>query len=129
MTDPSPAARARVPVCRAADVPEGGCIAVADGTVLLARVDGRLVAYRNRCLHKGARLDDGTVRNGYLTCAQHFWRYRLADGRKAGSEAALESVPMDVVDGEVHVTPPAEPASIRALLFDHARTWTREGSR
>jgi nitrite reductase/ring-hydroxylating ferredoxin subunit len=115
-------------VCHERDVPADGCLAVADDTVLLARTEGRIVAYRNRCLHKQARLDDGTVRDGTLTCAQHFWRYRLSDGRKVGSPRGLEPVPVAVVEGEVRIAPlPPAPTSVRALLLEHARTWTREG--
>jgi nitrite reductase (NADH) small subunit len=130
MTAPPGDATGRTPttvVCRLEDVPEDGCLAVADDTVLLARSEGRVVAYRNRCLHKQARLDDGIVRDGYLTCAQHFWRYRLSDGRKVGSPRGLEQVPVAVVDEEVRIAPlPPAPTSIRELLLEHARTWTRE---
>lgn len=122
-------ARPLVPVCRLDDVPVDGCVAVAGGEVLLARPHGRLVAYRNRCLHRQARLDDGVVRDGWLTCAQHFWRYRLADGRRAGSDVALEPVLATVVEGEVHVElPPAPTTSVRQQLLEHARTWAREGT-
>ena len=73
------------PACRLAELSEGACRAVAGGEVLLALVDGRVVAYRNRCLHRGARLETGVVRDGILTCPLHFWRYRLADGRVVGA--------------------------------------------
>jgi nitrite reductase/ring-hydroxylating ferredoxin subunit len=130
MTAPPEDATGRLPTtaaCRLEDVPVDGCLAVADGTVLLARSEGRVVAYGNRCLHKQARLDDGTVRDGHLTCAQHFWRYRLSDGRKVGSARGLERVPVAVVDGEVRIAPlPPAPTSMREVLREHARTWTRE---
>jgi nitrite reductase/ring-hydroxylating ferredoxin subunit len=117
------------PVCSVAEVPTDGCLAVANGEVLLAQVDGTVVAYHNRCLHTGLPLADGLVRDGELTCPGHFWRYRLADGRRVNGtrRGALEPVPCEVVDGVVHVgSAAAAPTSIRELLRDHARTWQRD---
>lgn len=115
------------PVCHVSDLEEGTCRPAAGGVVLVARVDGEVVAYRNRCLHKDAPLDDGLVRDGTVTCPLHFWRYRLADGRKVGSEVGLEPVPVTVVDGEIIVAPPQPgTSSVREMLLEHARTWRRE---
>lgn len=111
------------------DLRDGACRPAACGQALVARVDGKVVAYRNRCLHKGAQLHDGLVRDGVLTCPLHFWRYRLSDGRRVGSDVGLEPLPVTVVDGEILVrppTPPTAPASMRELLLDHARTWRRD---
>ena len=116
-----------VAVCDVEDVPTGRCLAVADARVLLARVDGEVVAWRNRCLHRDAPLHDGAVRDGVVTCPQHFWRYDLATGRNLTSGAPLEPVPVAIDDGVVVVVPPPRPSTdLRALLLDHARTWTRD---
>jgi nitrite reductase/ring-hydroxylating ferredoxin subunit len=107
---------------------ERGVTALADGDVLVAMVADRVVAYRNRCLHKGFPLDRGHVRDGVLTCPEHFWRYRLADGALVNGVGALPPVPVTVVDGEVHVAPPPpQTGSLRDLLLTHARTWSRDG--
>lgn len=115
-------------VCGLQDIPDGGCLAVANGQVLLGAVGGEVVAYRNRCLHKGSRLDTGLIRDGYLVCPEHFWRYRLADGRKVGADVGLEPVPVTVVDGEVYVADPKpQPAPTREMMLEHARTWNGGG--
>lgn len=113
---------------RVEDVPDRGCLAVADDRVLLARVDGRLVAWENRCLHRDTPLHEGAVRDGVLTCPEHFWRYELATGRNIASGAPLPAVPVEVTDdGQVRVWPPRPRAvGIRDLLLDHARTWDRD---
>lgn len=115
-------------VCRVEDVPEDGCVAVAGGQVLLARVDGRVVAYRNRCLHRGSRLEHGLVRDGVVTCPRHFWRYDLRTGRNLGSGAHLPTVPVQERDGRIVVTPPPSAPPLREVLRAHARSWTRDAA-
>lgn len=118
---------AAVTVCEVDDVPGDGCVAVAGGRVLLARVDGRVVAWRNRCLHRGAPLDGGLVRDGVVTCPRHFWRYDLATGRNLAGGGGLDRVAVEERDGRVAVVPPAAtPRDLRAMLLAHARTWTRD---
>jgi nitrite reductase/ring-hydroxylating ferredoxin subunit len=109
-----------VRACRVEDVPVEGCLAVCEGRVLLARVGGDLLAYRNQCLHRATPLDGGLVRDGVVTCPLHFWRYDLADGRNLAG-GSLGRVEAWVEDGDVLVVPPPEPTSLRQLLRDHAR--------
>lgn len=113
----TPAVRA----CRLEDVPADGCLAVLDGRVLLARVEGDLVAYRNQCLHKATPLDGGLVRDGIVTCPLHFWRYDLADGHNLAGGGSLQRVEAWTEDGDVLVVPPPAPTSLRELLREHAR--------
>lgn len=124
----SPTGAGSVVACRADDVPDDGCLPVADGRVLLARVDGRVVAWENRCLHRGTPLHTGVVRDGVLTCPAHFWRYDLATGCNVASGASLGAVPVEVTDdGEVLVWPPSPSAgSMRDALLTHARAWSRD---
>lgn len=119
-----------VVVCRVEELPADGCLAVADDRVLLTRVDDRVVAWENRCLHRDSPLHEGVVRDGVLTCPEHFWRYDLVSGRNVASGAPLAAVPVEVTtDGLVRVWPPVRPrASMREMLLAHARTWTRDPS-
>lgn len=110
-------------------IPEDECRAVGDGSpAVVVRVGDRVLAYRNRCLHQDAPLDGGWVREGVLTCPLHFWRYRVGDGRHIGSDSALDSFPVDVVDGQVFVTVPDEPApgSWRERLLARARDYDHD---
>lgn len=118
---------AEVVTAPAGEVPEGGCLAVADGRVLLTKIDGEVRAFENRCLHRATALDGGTVRDGVLTCPAHFWRYRIVDGAHVGSGQRLASYPVDVDGVTVHVELPDEPSrSLREQLLEHARTWSRD---
>ncbi len=126
----------RIPL---AAVPAGACIALVDGRVLLSRVDGEVVAYRNACLHRGAAMEDGFVRGGMLTCPAHLWRYRLADGACVTGPGQLAPVPVTVDGDTVEVVVPDPPraddspaqdeavSAMRMRLLEHARTWTRDG--
>jgi len=81
----------RYRLCREKDILEDGArgfrVETPDGTaaVLLARRNGQLQAYRNRCPHTGVNLDwlpdqflDFSGR--YLQCATHGALFRLHDG-------------------------------------------------
>ncbi len=117
-----------VVACQVEDVPQDGCLPVADDRVLLTRAGGRVVAWENRCLHRATPLHTGAVRDGVLTCPGHFWRYDLATGCNVASGAQLGAVPVEVTDhGDVLVwPPPPRTDSIRDVLLAHARTWSRD---
>lgn len=110
-------------------IPDEGTRAVDDGRVLLARVDGQIVAFVNSCLHRGSAMDTGVVREGTLTCPAHLWRYRLSDGSCLNGPGRLQAVPATVVDGYVEVVAPARDpdtaATLRDRLLAHAHSWER----
>lgn len=109
-----------------ADVPDRGCAAVADSRVLLIRHGDDILAFENRCLHKDTPLHEGHLTDGILACPLHHWRYELPSGRLVGHSVGLPHVPIEIDGGRIRVVPPEEPpASVSALLRDHARTWSR----
>src|SRR4051812_26687658 len=66
------------PVANSADLKRGGVVGytLLDTELVLARFDdGRLLAADVACPHKGARLSNGTIRDGQLTCPYHGWRF------------------------------------------------------
>ena len=48
--------------------------------LVLWRAGKRVLAWRDLCIHRGARLSLGTVQDGTLACAYHGWTYD-PDGR------------------------------------------------
>jgi putative hydrolase of the HAD superfamily len=107
------------------DIPSDRCRAVGDGSAVVVRVGGQVVAFQNRCLHQDSPLAGGVVLDGVLICPLHFWRYRLPAGAHVGSGVPLPGYPVEVVDGEVwvEVPDPAPPLSMREMLLKHAREW------
>jgi len=85
-------------------------VAFAGGHELaLFRVDGRVYALDNACLHVGGPLAEGFVEDGVVTCPWHEWRYRLVDGARIGpGDLAVRTYEVRVERGEVWVT--VEPA-------------------
>lgn len=77
-----------------------------DGSdILIANVGGTLLAYRDTCAGCGARLGDGELEAGVLTCGSCTRRYALTlAGRIVGDEELqLEPVPMLEAGGRVRV--------------------------
>ncbi len=71
---------ARVP--EADDLLDGEmCGAVVDGAkVLVARLDGRLYAYDDRCPHLGVALSEGALEGGVITCRAHHYQFDARTG-------------------------------------------------
>jgi nitrite reductase/ring-hydroxylating ferredoxin subunit len=86
--------------------PEGKAIEVdADGTsVLVARVEGRLCAIRNRCAHLPVPLQRGKVEGRTIVCPFHNSRFDLCSGEN-----------LDWVPGILGVKVPAWSSRLLAL--------------
>ena len=65
------------PVCRSGELTDGEVIAVRllGQPWALARWDGHVTAFEDRCPHRGTPLSAGTVRDGALECAYHGYRF------------------------------------------------------
>ena len=62
---------------------------VGEVDLVIVRLDGEVVVYYGRCLHRGALMSDGYVQGDNLMCGVHDWDYRLDTGvsEYANSEA------------------------------------------
>lgn len=118
----------RVSAGPAGDLPDNRCVAVADARAIVARVEGRIVAFENRCLHQDSPLAGGQIKDGKLTCPLHFWRYRIPAGERLGGQGSLPSYPVDVIDGQVFVElPEQDPVlSFREQMLRHAAEWNAQ---
>ncbi|GAB3677177.1 Rieske (2Fe-2S) protein [Salinisphaera aquimarina] len=111
-----------------ADIPEHGRLVVdaGDKTVGVFRVDGRLVAYENRCAHMGGPICQGLIvpavreklneagqlggsefdeSDMHIACPWHGYEYSLKTGRHAGKKSiGLRPVPVEeTADGDVYI--------------------------
>ncbi|HTI95113.1 MAG TPA: Rieske 2Fe-2S domain-containing protein [Rudaea sp.] len=104
----------RKSLCRVEEIPPSGAIAVhVDSStggfdLILVRVGEAVAAYHNECPHAGRRLDYAPgkflIDAGQLICAAHGATFRIESGHCSGGPcrgAALRSVKVDVIDGQV----------------------------
>ena len=106
-------------------VSHGRLTAYADDVrILVALVDGEVVAYEDACGHRGNSLVEGVVRDCIVTCPAHLWRYDLRTGERHDSPGSrLMSFPVEIIGDDilVDVPPPAPKLSIREALLAAAR--------
>jgi 3-phenylpropionate/trans-cinnamate dioxygenase ferredoxin subunit len=89
-----------------AKVPEGRPVAAYPKglAVLLIKLEGELFAIANKCAHMGCPLEAGRLDGFTLTCPCHDWRFDVRTGVFLDApELALETFPVKVEDGKVHV--------------------------
>lgn len=69
-------------VARSDGLPENGILRarLLDEDIVLWRSGGRVMAWQDLCIHRGARLSLGAVKEGLLECPYHGWTYN-EDGR------------------------------------------------
>lgn len=100
-------------VCSLAELSEQGSRVVSRGghTIALFFHEGKISAVDNRCPHMGFPLNQGTVKDGILTCHWHHARFDLAGGCTFDPFADdVASFEVEVRDGEVYIDPtPSQP--------------------
>jgi toluene monooxygenase system ferredoxin subunit len=81
---------------------------VAGQPVLLIHLEGKVVAFEDRCAHQRTPLSRGRLAGRVLTCATHEWQYDAVTGRGINPAAmALTALPVEIRDGAIWVDVPA----------------------
>ena len=64
-------------VARSSDLEEGGVreAALLGESLVLWRAGGRVMAWKDLCIHRGSRLSFGWVKDGRIVCPYHGWQY------------------------------------------------------
>lgn len=72
-----------IPIARQSEIPPGAMkrVVVQNTAVLVANVDGTYHAVSDRCPHLGARLSQGTLEDGVVTCPKHGAQIDLRTGQ------------------------------------------------
>lgn len=89
-------------VAKISEVPNFGkkVVSVAGREILLVNVKGAVYAVENECPHQGSPLNAAVVKDGYLSCPRHGYRFSLTDGQCAEHpEFVLATFPVQL-DGE-----------------------------
>ena len=77
---------------------------VGEVDLVVVRFDEDVSVFYGRCLHRGALMADGFVKDNNLICGVHYWDYRLDSGvSQYSNDEALQKFKSWIEDGEVLV--------------------------
>ena len=91
---------------KVSEVPNFGKKAVnADGReLLLINIKGEFFACENECPHQGAPLQAGIVKDGYISCPRHGYRFDLKTGACTDHpECTLKIYPLQIQGDDIMV--------------------------
>lgn len=89
------------------DVPNFGkkVVSISGREILLVNVKGTIYAVENECPHQGSPLGGALVKDGYIACPRHGYRFNLTDGKCAEHpEFVLTTYPVQLNGDEIQLT-------------------------
>lgn len=71
-----------IPAAKISEIPNFGkkVIMVSGQEVLFINIKGSIFAVENECPHQGSPLTAAVVKDGYIACPRHGYRFNLVDG-------------------------------------------------
>jgi 3-phenylpropionate/trans-cinnamate dioxygenase ferredoxin subunit len=93
-------------VAKISEVPNFGkkVVSVAGREILLVNVKGNIFAVENECPHQGSPMSAAVVKDGYISCPRHGYRFSLTDGRCAEHpECILATFPVHLDGDDISV--------------------------
>jgi 3-phenylpropionate/trans-cinnamate dioxygenase ferredoxin subunit len=93
-------------VAKISEVPNFGkkVVSVSGREILLVNVKGTIYAVENECPHQGSPMSAAVVKDGYISCPRHGYRFSLTDGSCADHpECILATFPVRLVGDDVQV--------------------------
>lgn len=88
------------------EVPNFGkkVVSVNGQEILLINFKGKIFACENECPHQGSPLHSGIVKEGYLSCPRHGYRFDLKTGNCLDNPAfTLKIYPVQIHGEEIHI--------------------------
>ncbi len=88
------------------EVPNFGkkVVAVNGLEIVLINIKGEIFACENECPHQGSPLHSGIVKDGYLSCPRHGFRFDLKSGICLDNPAyTLKIYPVTINNDEIHL--------------------------
>jgi nitrite reductase/ring-hydroxylating ferredoxin subunit len=72
--------------------------------ILLVKEGKQVYALSNRCPHMGCSLERGILKEHFVTCPCHEWKFDIRNGQYVkNSSFALTSYPCKIQNGQVYV--------------------------
>ena len=93
-----------IPVAKVSEIPEGGhkLVAVGGQDILVAKVNGTIRAFNDRCPHTSAPMHMGEIKNKHIRCPLHNAVFDMTTGAKCSEPI------MGGLSGDVLATMPPE---------------------
>ena len=91
-------------VAKVSEVPNFGkkVVEISGRQILLINVKGAIYAVENECPHQGSPLNAAVVKDGYIACPRHGYRFNLTDGICAEHpEFVLATFPVQLSGDEI----------------------------
>ena len=93
-------------VVKICEVPNFGkkVVSISGREILLVNVKGTFYAVENECPHQGSPMNAAVVKDDYISCPRHGYRFKLSDGRCAEHpEFVLTTFPVQLIGDEISV--------------------------
>jgi nitrite reductase/ring-hydroxylating ferredoxin subunit len=93
-------------VAKISEVPNFGSkvVTVSGREILLVNVKGAIYAVENECPHQGSPMKAATIKDGYISCPRHGYRFSLTDGKCAEHpDCTLATFPVQLNGDDISV--------------------------
>jgi 3-phenylpropionate/trans-cinnamate dioxygenase ferredoxin subunit len=97
---------AMILAAKTSEIPNFGkkVISVSGQEILFINIKGNIFAVENECPHQGSPLSAAVVKDGYIACPRHGYRFNLTDGRCSDHpELALKTYPVELSGDDILV--------------------------
>jgi nitrite reductase (NADH) small subunit len=93
-----------IPAAKISEIPNFGkkVITVSGQEVLFINIKGTIYAVENECPHQGSPLTAAIVKDGYIACPRHGYRFNLSDGSCSDHpECTLRTYPVELQGDDI----------------------------
>lgn len=93
-------------IAKISEIPNFGkkVVTVSGREILLVNVKGTIYAVENECPHQGSPLNAAVVKDDYISCPRHGYRFNLVDGMCAEHpECILATFPVKLSGDDISV--------------------------
>jgi len=106
-SQPIPADRAKISLCRTEEIAEGSAVKVEHGDLVLAvyNVDGEFFVTDDLCTHGPGSLSEGELYGHIIECNFHGGQFDIRDGAVAGPPCMdpVKTYPVSIEDGQIFI--------------------------
>jgi len=97
-----------IKVATISEVPNFGkkVVSVNGQELVLVNIKGSVFAFENECPHQGSPMTAAIVKDNYVSCPRHGYRFNLSDGKWKCSdhpELTLRTYPVELVGADILV--------------------------